>query len=249
MIFFLGDVHGRFTDVNRHVLPARPTAVVFLGDIEPARPFVEEIAPLEAAGIAVYWIRGNHDTDSRTSWNNLAGAMDRNIDGRVVDIGGVRVAGLGGVFRGEIWFPDHPAMCPAEPKHRNFADYCRACEAKRPLRERNQQATGGASYFGRDLKHESSIFSDTYDALTVQEADILVTHEAPSCHSHGFKTIDHLAQAMGIKRLFHGHHHDCINYRAWDAELGFQAFGVAFRGITDMHGTIIFPGEDHARFR
>src|SRR3546814_8891455 len=108
MIYFLGDVHGRID----HVLPAiRPrgdatATVVFLGDIEAQRPFEEEIRPLTEAGIGVWFIHGNHDTDSQRSWDHLPGSWHRCLDGRVVEIDGVRVAGLGGVFRGEVWYPD-----------------------------------------------------------------------------------------------------------------------------------------------
>lgn len=62
MIYFPGDIYGSLADGYRHVLPTRPTAVVLLGDIEPSPPFDTKTAPLEAAGIEVYWIRGIHDT-------------------------------------------------------------------------------------------------------------------------------------------------------------------------------------------
>jgi len=35
-----------------------------------------------------------------------------------------------------------------------------------------------------------------------------VTHEAPSCHRHGYAVIDDLAAAGGAKLIVHGHHHD-----------------------------------------
>lgn len=101
MIYFLGDVHGRLD----HVLPAigqrgEPANVIFLGDIEAGRPFEEEIRPLIEAGVGVWLIHGNHDTDSQAIWDNLQGSWHRCLDGRVVEIDGVRVEGLGGVFRG-----------------------------------------------------------------------------------------------------------------------------------------------------
>lgn len=64
--------------------------------------------------------------------------------------------------------------------------------------------------------------------------DILVTHEAPSCHPQGFKAIDDLARAMRVQKAYHGHHHDRIDYsREWGS-LGFQAIGVEFCGVTDQ---------------
>jgi predicted phosphodiesterase len=269
MIYFLGDVHGNFGHVTKSVLAGRrPEAVIFLGDIDAQRPFMEEIAPLLDAGIDVRWIRGNHDTDTKANWNNLAGAMHLNIDGQVIEMAGVRFAGLGGVFRGEIWYPDRAASDGPEPHYDSYEAYCRSQENKRPLRLRNNEALEaslrhlehlpGANAamidqirYGKELTHLSSIFWDVYERLWEQRADILVTHEAPSCHPNGFAAIDELAQAMGVKAVFHGHHHDCLDYRPWDKKLGFKAYGVGFCGITDDTGKIVVPGDfdDARRYR
>jgi hypothetical protein len=95
---------------------------------------------------------------------------------------------------------------------------------------------------GKLLKHLSSIFPSEYDDLSKQNTDILVTHEAPSCHPHGFKYLDILAQKMGVKRLFQGRHHDSLDYSKFSTELGFEAHGVGFRGITDMNDQRVLPG-------
>ena len=42
--------------------------------------------------------------------------------------------------------------------------------------------------------------------------------------------------ALGVARTFHGHHHDQLDYSADRARLGFNAFGVGFRGIVDQDG-------------
>jgi hypothetical protein len=65
-------------------------------------------------------------------------------------------------------------------------------------------------------------------------ADILVTHEAPSCHRHGFDVIDQLACALRVKELFHGHHHETRDYSAQFSQLGFRAHGVGFREIAEL---------------
>jgi cytosine/adenosine deaminase-related metal-dependent hydrolase len=59
-------------------------------------------------------------------------------------------------------------------------------------------------------------------ALSKLRADILVTHEAPSCHPYGFAAIDALARAMGVVRSFHGHQHDDQSdaYAKYDSEVG-----------------------------
>lgn len=258
MIYFLGDLHSDFRRMHALVQASpRPDAVVLLGDIEATRrPLLEEIAPLEAAGIKVFWIIGNHDTDRKATWDNLESAMPWNIDGRVVEIdGGLRVAGLGGVFREEIWYPPHA------PKFSSYKEYCQKQEDKRPVRLRKRQAREaslqhfehlpGANAamlaeirFGKQLRHRSSIFWDVYEKLWDQKADILVTHEAPSCHPHGHEAIDDLARAMGVSKVFHGHHHDRLDYSSFTEKLGFVTYGVGLRGITsEEDGVVVVPGE------
>jgi predicted phosphodiesterase len=260
MIYFLGDVHGNFEHVRKSALAGRPDAVVFLGDIEAQRPLEQEIAPLIEAGIEVRWIHGNHDTDTKANWDNLASVMHLNLDGQVAEVAGLRIAGLGGVFRGEIWYPDGAASNGPEPHYVSYEAYCRSQEKKRPMRLRNKEAMEASLRhlehlpdanavmideirYGKELKHLSSIFWDTYERLWEQRADILVTHEAPSCHPNGFSAIDELAQAMGVKTVFHGHHHDCLDYCHWDGKLGFRTFGVGFCGISTETGRTILPGE------
>ncbi|TPQ25375.1 metallophosphoesterase family protein, partial [Cupriavidus pinatubonensis] len=65
---------------------------------------------------------------------------------------------------------------------------------------------------GLPRRHRSTIFPQTYNALSSQHADVLVSHEAPACHPHGFEAIDTLIEAMGVKRAFHGHHHESMAY-------------------------------------
>jgi hypothetical protein len=84
--------------------------------------------------------------------------------------------------------------------------------------------------------------------LQAQRADILVTHVAPSSHQHGFAAIDQLANSLGVLTSFHGHHHDRRDHSAERLRLGFDAFGVGFRGITDQDWRVILAGEfDEAR--
>lgn len=239
MIYLIGDNHGHFAHVHETVRKDRPDAVIFLGDLECSRPLQDEIASIRDL-TEIYWIPGNHDTDSAETYRNLfeSELADRNLHGRVVEIVGIKVAGLGGVFRGEIWYPPD-----VDVQFASYADYIKYLTEQQPLRLRDSvKSTGKAR------KHRSSIFYEDWLNLYGQTADILVTHEAPSCHPHGFREIDVLAQSLRVKFSFHGHHHDSLNYRAYDKSLGFEAFGVGFCGVTDMFGGRILPGDfDEAR--
>lgn len=106
MIWFLGDVHGRFDHVIRLVKRDRPEAVVFLGDLECSLPLDMILRPILEL-TEIWFIHGNHDTDRPAYWHNLygCGLSDRSLHGRVVEIAGHRLAGLGGTFESQVWLP------------------------------------------------------------------------------------------------------------------------------------------------
>lgn len=101
-------------------------------------------------------------------------------------------------------------------------------------------------------KHRSTIFPATWKKLAAQRADVLVTHEAPSGHPYGWQSIDLLARKMGVHTVVHGHHHDRLDYSARASIDGFRTIGLGLRGISNLEGTVIRPGEldaDRATFR
>mgnify|MGYP002662153726 CR=1 FL=1 len=106
MIYFFGDTHGHFRHVLETVSRDRPSAIVFLGDLQAQRPLDAELDSI--LGMTEVWfIHGNHDTDSDADYDHLFGSAlaDRNLHGRVALVDGVRIAGLGGVFRWQVWLP------------------------------------------------------------------------------------------------------------------------------------------------
>ncbi len=252
MILFFGDLHGKFGHVERAVAEHRPEAIILLGDIEATRPLEVELAKVMEM-TEMWFIPGNHDTDRPELLANLneSKLAHRNLHGRMVTIDGLRVAGLGGVFREEIWWP---VPVDADSHYDSYADYQRHSEAGRGLaaristKNRNEELSrqgqmSGAKAVGKLLKHCSSIFPSVYYDLAMQEADVLVTHEAPSCHPNGFVAIDELARSMRVQKSFHGHQHDNLDYQPkWDA-MGFKAYGVGLRGIKDLNGIVMKAGE------
>lgn len=228
-ILFCGDTHGEFAHVVSTVKALRPEAIVFLGDLEPRRPLDVELEDILGL-TGVWFIYGNHDTDADEYVDNLWGSAlaDRNLDGRVIDIAGVRIGGLGGVFRERIWRP------PAEPRYASAGEFLQ--------RSRDESRWRG----GLPRRHWSSVFPETYQTLANQRADILVTHEAPSAHPHGFDAIDLLAAAMGVRQVYHGHHHDSLDYGRVEAMSGFRVTGVGLCGITDDRDVKVVPGRRDA---
>ena len=135
-IVFIGDIHQQWHSVERGLasLDPLPQAAILLGDIQCERPLDDLAAPLLDRGIDVHWIFGNHDNDGGPEmWANLV-EPDRNprttqgaLHARVVEIAGVRIAGLGGTFRPRIWEPPEPprvhrrdatARGPRQPRSR-----------------------------------------------------------------------------------------------------------------------------------
>lgn len=223
MILFGGDPHGDFRPIIQAVETYSPKAIVLLGDYDLERSLDSELAAI-LDKTEVWFIPGNHDTDTDHWYDNLFNSKlaDHNLHGRVVEIDGKRVAGLGGVFRAKIWMP------PAPPKFRSPKELLFKCRK-------------GERWRGEiPRKHHASIFWQHYKALWNNRADILVTHEAPSSHRYGFKELDALALAMGVKTAFHGHHHEHYSKTIGG---GIWVHGVGEAGVVDEQGNVLIVGK------
>ncbi|MCE0507286.1 metallophosphoesterase [Roseivivax sp. GX 12232] len=171
-------------------------AVIVLGDLaegklDPGGPdrAREAFQEILNRGIDLRFIVGNHDNGTPDLWSVIDESDDRRIDGRVVEVGDLRIAGLGGVIRGKVWSGD------AVPKYHSEAEFV----AQTPPQERHKG--------GRPWRHLTTIMPWTVEELRAQKADVLITHEAPSNHQHGWEFIDDLAADMGARLIVHGHHH------------------------------------------
>jgi len=236
MILFCGDPHGRFDHILEAADKHQVSAVVLLGDLEAPAPLSQVLAPIKE----ITWlIHGNHDTDSDLSfahlWDDELGQR-RSLHGQVVELpGGVRVAGVGGVFRESVWHPDPGSKNRGQPFFHSPQEH--AARTPRQDRCRGMQ----------HRKHWSSIYPEVIDKMADLRADVLVTHEAPGYHPHGFEILDTLAQSMRARTTVHGHQHDRLDSSArWPAQ-GFQSHGVGLRGITALtpegEMVVIQPGE------
>ena len=226
MIWFLGDAHGKFDHVIRLVKLHRPSAIVFLGDLECGLPLDRILRPILDM-TEIWFIHGNHDSDRAGYWHNLHGnsLSERSLHGKVVEIAGLRVAGLGGTFEAVAWLPGTP-----DSGIQNYQDFLLSL-GRRPQHE---------DIINSKKQHAlSAIYPDDYFGLAMEHADILVCHEAPTFHPYGYREIDELAQTMGVKMVFHGHHHDCLDYRKEWERMGFEAYGVGFRAIMALDGAIV----------
>ncbi|TCB00887.1 metallophosphoesterase [Rhizobium leguminosarum bv. viciae] len=213
-VAFFGDPHGNFRPVRDTIRNYRPANAIFLGDFDLQRPLDIELADLMSVGSTIFFIHGNHDAD-RESWHDFvfeSGLANSNLAGRVVKLDGVRVAGLGGVFHADVW---HPQNAGGIPKFSTRSEY---------LSAHSRSMWRG----GLPLRHRSTIFPEDFNSLAVLEADILITHEAPSTHRYGHSEIDDLAELLGVKTIVHGHLHQ--DYRA-TLPNGIRVIGLPKAGV------------------
>jgi predicted phosphodiesterase len=211
-LIFFGDPHGDFQPVIRAVQRYRPEAIVLLGDIQARRPLhieLESIVDLTE----VWFIHGNHDTDSESYHDNLwhSDLAHRNLHGRVATVAGYKVAGLGGVFRESIW---DPRFLMRE------ANFLSAEKLRRHMAPEERWRDGVS------LRHRSSIFPDEFMRLAKQRADVLVTHEGLGGVVHGQPILNTLAAAMGVSLVAHGHLHKDFDYLSEGRIALDSAFGV-----------------------
>ena len=207
-LVFAGDPHRNFAPILRACAAAVPGTLILLGDCECDLPLPQRLAAAIAAGWVVYWILGNRDTDTVSVYDNLVAAFPQgDIGGRVVEAAGLRIAGLSGVFKPRVW---HPLECEP-PQFHTRGEFLHALRPTEHWRG------------GLPLWHRDTIFPEDFDRLRKLRFDVLVTHEAPSSHRHGFAAIDALAHDAGARLIVHGHHH-----QSYDATL---PNGVAVRGL------------------
>ena len=206
-ILFYGDPHGRWQPLlDEYALrPAR--AIVLLGDCELDRPLHEVLEPIVTDGCPVFWIHGNHDNHTEAQWSYLTGA-EGGLHGNVVNVCGAHLAGLGGTYAERAWYPRRG---DEEPRLRTRREWLRAT----PRNERCGMLL--------PLRRRHVILPDDHEALRGQRADILVCHEAPTSHKHGFGAVDDLARVLGVRLVVHGHHH-----RSY---VGHTRDGIEVRGL------------------
>ena len=190
-LYFVGDPHGDLSPVLS-LAHRPPGAVVLVGDIELPGPARTVLAPLLERH-AVLFVAGNHDAASCQQWSWLMfekhGIPAGFLGNRVAAVGGVRVAGLSGVYRGRVWRPGE------EARHATRQDW---------MRSHRERWKGGMP-----LEHVDTIFPEDHAILARQRCDVLVAHEGPSSvHLDlGWSAIDDLAADMGAAWVVHGHHH------------------------------------------
>ncbi len=153
MILFAGDPHGSYEHLYPFVQENDNVALIILGDLQLSSP--DELDKL-AQHCDIWFIHGNHDSKTVAAFEAIWGThwKSRNLHNRVVEIQGQRIAGLGGVFRGQIWMP------PNKPMYFDPIHYCQYSPQEKiwrggvPLRHR----TSISLLISKPLKMNKPIF-------------------------------------------------------------------------------------------
>ncbi|WP_052813058.1 metallophosphoesterase family protein [Desulfonatronum thioautotrophicum] len=186
-VLLAGDTHGEF----QHVLSCshEADAIIFLGDQTPKRDFKSELG---AVADKSWFVLGNHDSDHLEFLQNHKSMLHRCLHCTVEEFGGIRVAGLNGIFMRRFLGLSNVDLLKDLYSLKPFYHSRRDCLWYRSL---------GYEYL-------TAIFPEDIEHMIELQADVLVCHEAPECHRHGFMMLGDLARTMGVKLLIHGHHHE-----------------------------------------
>ena len=181
----LGDIHGDFDSVRR-ILRRHPEAPFWLcvGDVADASGGYE---PVERP---LHWIKGNNEHFDAIAAGDLPAGHHVIPNGAVVEIGGLRVAGLGGTFA-PTWY-DTPAGDLPHP----------------------QKGTAKATAAADKRRH---FVREEVDACRrLERVDVLLTHEAASPFrpfpggrgpDAGKAAVSDVLAAMRPRLHLFGHHH------------------------------------------
>lgn len=257
-----GDLHCRFDDIERvadEIDRSEPPLCLFVGDfgfgdrsrvdgldhrkwpLLDGRCPDEVLSPLSSLGCRFLYVLGNHDYDNETQYLPILRSetlhWSRNLHGRVVEVDGVRIAGLGGTFKQSAWKPG------VDTRYESAEDFLAAnpgmvWHTRNPWDGQVEPRAKDRMY----PAHRGSIFPDEVEGLRRLRADVLVTHEPPGTDylrerspGMGWDLIADLARDMGASALVHGHIHCDYEERL---DNGITVLG---RGLS--HGTSIDLGQ------
>lgn len=258
-----GDPHCGFDAIDEvadEIDPARPPVCIFLGDFGfddrvkikgerrekcphvDGRSADEILRPLAELGCQILHVRGNHDLDNDGQYGAVISSRilgPGHLHLRVMDVGGVRIAGLDGVFGGP-WNPDGEEKGiknsrRADTRQEFIETTVGYWHDDDPLRLKGPKLYRHAleSEPGLQMGHRKYIFPEDIEYLRSLRADVLVSHEAPRSPAldDGFNILGQVAAEMGVKAVIHGHHH--WDYRSETAD-GIEVMGVGRRSVLKL---------------
>ncbi len=121
----------------------------------------------EAMGAPIYWIHGNNDNFDAIASGNLPADLHHIANGTAVDVGPVRVAGLGGTFA-PTWYETSAAQLP----HPTLRQAQGRPEHGRGTKKGSAKATALAD------KRRHFVCEEVEACKRLRGIDVFMTHEA-----------------------------------------------------------------------
>jgi Icc-related predicted phosphoesterase len=198
-ILVVGDPHGHWDNLHDACRQSSTVGdIILLGDHGLSEPLADVLAAEIKASWQIRWIIANHDTDTTAAYDHLAGSLpDGDIGGRCIEVGGLAIGGLGGTYRGRVWYPRFP-------EDNGLPIYLTRQQYLQQIR-RNERFRGGPV-----LSMRPAIFPEDHACLVRGRLDVLVSHEAPrsaAMKSKGFHGLSQLLDETRARLCVHGHHH------------------------------------------
>ena len=233
---FYGDPHGDYAALFQAVEIHKPEHVVIVGDFQLDQPLNIKLASVLACGIQIHWIHGNHDATTPAMHGYLFNAkgslhacshritchsIQQTNTRSAADSHDLVLAGLGGHYRGRIWFPRQGDETARYNTPEEFL-------TSNPVSARYKG--------GLPLHLRQAIFPQDHSMLGgLKGVDVLVCHEAPTSigNNKGFGAIDDLAAQMGVRLVVHGHHHKSTS--------GHTRNGIAVTGLARAQVALLDP--------
>lgn len=177
----LGDIHGDF-DSTRRIMGRHPDVPFWLcvGDV------ADDDGRYEALPAPLYWIKGNNENFDAIAAGVLPEHLHFVENGRVVQVDGLRVAGLGGTHA-PSWYDTPPGDLP-HPR------------------------TGSVKGTRLADKRRHFVAREVDACRALDGVDVLLTHEAPRPYrigrmDAGKTPINEVLASMRPRLHLFGHHH------------------------------------------
>ena len=179
----LGDIHGDFASVRR-IMSRHPDVPFWIsvGDL------ADDEGRYQAVDAPLYWIKGNNENFDVIAEGNLPASLRFLENGRVVEVDGVRVAGLGGTFA-PTWYNTAASALPHPRK-----------------------GTARATALADKRRH--FVKEEVDRAKALEGVDVLMSHEAARPYRVGNRrpdagrtAINEVLAAMKPRLHLFGHHH------------------------------------------
>jgi hypothetical protein len=201
----LGDIHGDFA-AARGIMERRLEVPFWIcvGDVADADGRYEPLpAPL-------YWIKGNNENFDAIAAGELPENLHYIPNGQLIELEGLRIAGLGGTFAPTMYEVLARDLPPGKPARKAPAA---AASSESSSSAAAARGGGAPRAVRKDDKSRHIVREEVDVCKSIKQVDIFLSHEAPRpfrVHrgiDAGKTPINEILSAMKPRLHLFGHHH------------------------------------------